>query len=204
MNRSILRQATKTVWNFTRQKDISVLLNRLKQHDEYTYHHSLRVAHYCLELAKRKGLPGWEQDILTRSALLHDIGKLRIPKAVLQKKDRLTHEEWELIRMHPRFSLEIAQKFVNDHLIDREVILYHHENLDGTGYPVGLNREDLSLAVRMIRVADSFDAMTTIRKYNQPKSFVQAFAELFEFVDIYYDRDSVQVLQQYIQEISRG
>lgn len=197
---AIFRHTKKTIWELSLKEPVTGLLKRLRQHDPYTYGHSIRVAHYCLELTQKMGLPEAEQDRIARSVLLHDIGKLRIGSEILCKKEKLNPHEWEQLKNHPQYSLEIAEESMETGSIDREVILYHHENLDGTGYPFGLTGRELSLAVRMIRVTDSFDAMTSVRSYNRQRAVGEVFGELHRLAGTHYDADLVQMFHQYMRE----
>lgn len=173
-------------------------MRRLKEHHPYTYYHSVRVAHYSLEVAKMIGLSKREQDVLLRSALLHDVGKLHIARELLDKEDKLNQKEFAHLRSHPQYGFEIVHELINRGLVDLEVILYHHENLDGTGYLFGLSGKDLSLSVRIVRVTDSFDAMTTVRGYNRPKTIGQAMDEMFGLSDVQFDLEVVGIFERYI------
>ncbi|GAX91179.1 HD-GYP domain-containing protein [Effusibacillus lacus] len=187
-----------SIMHFAINDPSAFILGRLKEHHSYTYFHSLRVAHYSLELAKMMGLYRLEQQVLVRSALLHDVGKLFVAREILDKKERLNEEELRILRLHPQFGFEIVQEMVNPGLVDLDVLLYHHENLDGTGYPFGLTGKFLSLPVRIVRLADSFDAMTTVRAYNQPKSLEQAMNELVRWSGEHFDLEVVKIFEQYI------
>ncbi|MFC4768036.1 HD-GYP domain-containing protein [Effusibacillus consociatus] len=186
--------------NFAIEDKSAFLMRRLKEHHPYTYVHSLRVAHYSFELAKMMGFSDPELDVLVRSALLHDVGKLKIPRKILDKKGKLDEKEWLNLRLHSQYGAEIVQEFSYSGLVDPEVILYHHENMDGTGYPFGLTGGALSLSVRIVRITDSFDAMTTMRAYNQLKSMDRAIDELFRWSDVHFDLEAVGIFERYIQE----
>jgi HD-GYP domain-containing protein (c-di-GMP phosphodiesterase class II) len=118
-----------------------------------------------------------EIDFVGKVALVHDVGKIGIPDAVLQKKGRLTDEEMHLIRLHPILGASILSRMPN---MERMVpiVLHHHERWDGLGYPTGLATVDIPIEARIIFVADAFDAMTTQRPYGQVLTTLEALSEL--------------------------
>ena len=132
--------------------------------DPYTNGHSKRVAVYTRRLAKEMGYTGEELDRIYYVALLHDCGKIGVPDNILRKPDRLTDEEFEIIKSHTVRGGEILSSFKSLKNVG-EGARYHHERYDGRGYPEGLAGEDIPLIARMICVADSFDAMNTNRVY---------------------------------------
>lgn len=132
--------------------------------DHYTASHSQNVSYYATELARVLNLNAEETEIVKEAGLLHDIGKIAIPEAVLQKPGRLTEEEFKIMKSHVEQSVEILH-----HLSGMEYILPavlgHHERYDGTGYPLGKKGEEIPLAARILTVVDSFDAMMSVRPY---------------------------------------
>jgi putative two-component system response regulator len=130
----------------------------------YTQGHADRVTHYCWALATHLAVPETEQEILRRGALLHDIGKISIPETILNKPGKLTSEEFELIKQHPSLGVEIVQPLqsVQDVL---PLVRWHHERLDGRGYPDGLSGNDIPFLVRVLSVCDVFDALCSARPY---------------------------------------
>lgn len=173
-------------------KSIGHLMKRLKSHHETTYWHSIRVAYFTLLLARSYPMSVKEQEILFCSTLLHDIGKLTIPVEVLDKTDKLTEEEWTIIQSHPTTGAELLEYIVRDEAIDFDVILYHHENIDGSGYPGGRGEMNLPLSVRIVRVVDSFDAMTSERAYKKQTSVADAVKELYRYGGQSFDLNVVQ------------
>jgi putative nucleotidyltransferase with HDIG domain len=158
---------------------VSSLASALDARDPYTAGHSLRVSEYACSIAQAMNVPEEEQELIRVGALLHDIGKIGISDAVLQKPGRLTPEEEALIRQHPvigRKILECVQGF--DAYLP--VVELHHENWDGRGYPRGLKGEETPRTARIVKVADAYDAMTSDRPYRRGMQHVEAVRVLKE------------------------
>ncbi|WP_312098373.1 HD-GYP domain-containing protein [Niallia sp.] len=177
-----------------------VLSNALDSRDSYTMHHSKNVAKYAMEIAEEMNLSPYLCEVIHIGGLLHDIGKIGIPEHVLTKPGKLNEAEYELIKTHTTKGYEIikhVKQYKNNGILD--IVLYHHERFDGTGYPKGLQGEEIPLVARIVAVADSFDAMSSQRVYrkklsleailleieaNKGKQFdpivVEAFLSLFE------------------------
>ena len=132
--------------------------------DRYTRGHSQRVAEYSLALAKRMGKSEEEQQTIYFAGLLHDVGKIRVPEAVINKPGKLTDEEFDQIRIHPVSGYHILRDISKDERIGYGA-KYHHERYDGTGYPNGLKGENIPEIARIIGVADAYDAMASNRSY---------------------------------------
>lgn len=146
------------------KQTIMAIAKTIDAKDEYTNGHSVRVANYSMEIAKRYGMKTQQQEDIYYCGLLHDIGKIGIPDEILNKTTRLTDEEFEIIKSHPTKGAEILKEVTTiPHLV--EGAKYHHEKFDGTGYNEGLIGKQIPLFARIIAVADTFDAMTTSRCY---------------------------------------
>ncbi|HEX4324429.1 MAG TPA: HD-GYP domain-containing protein [Gaiellaceae bacterium] len=145
--------------------------------DTYTAGHSRRVAASATVIARELGLSGAELMVVDQAALLHDIGKIGVPDAVLLKEGPLTAAEWVVMRSHPEEGARIIERLG---YLDEVVpgIRHHHERMDGRGYPGGLIEKEIPLAARIIHVADSLDAMTTKRLYRDARSFEEALEEI--------------------------
>jgi putative nucleotidyltransferase with HDIG domain len=145
--------------------------------DTYTAGHSRRVAASATVIARELGLSGAELDVVGQAALLHDIGKIGVPDAVLLKEGPLTAAEWVVMRSHPEEGARIIERLG---YLDAVVpgIRHHHERMDGRGYPDGLLGDEIPLAARIIHVADALDAMTTKRLYRDERSFEEALEEI--------------------------
>jgi putative nucleotidyltransferase with HDIG domain len=145
--------------------------------DPYTAGHTSRVAQYSVRIALALGLDEITRQEIEHGALLHDIGKIGVPDAVLTKPGPLDDNEWAAMRRHPMVAVSILEGVdLSTTVID--MVRSHHENLDGTGYPDHLIDEELSVPARIARVADAFDAMTSDRPYRAALSLSVARAEL--------------------------
>jgi len=157
-------------------KAFSVLLKALSIRDSYTEGHSKRVAVYSFLIGKAFGLP---QELLERvyiGAFLHDIGKIGIPDAILLKPTVLTPVERKLVQRHPILGFELLKDRKKELPRVLDIILKHHERLDGKGYPQGLSYKDIPLYVNIVSVSDVFDALTTERPYKKSLSLERALS----------------------------
>ena len=137
--------------------------------DNETGMHVIRMSHFAQQLALAAGCsPAWAEDLLN-AAPMHDVGKIGIPDAVLQKPGPLDAQEWATMRRHPEIGAEIIGEHPSGVLrLARSVALAHHEKWDGSGYPQGLAGEAIPLSARIVAIADVFDALTTRRPYKAP------------------------------------
>jgi HD-GYP domain-containing protein (c-di-GMP phosphodiesterase class II) len=143
---------------------MEALAHTIDAKDEYTKGHSVRVAQYARMLAKRMGLPDKECENVYNMGLLHDIGKIGVPKEIINSKKPLSKKEFDTIKIHPGLGYDILAEIKSrpDLCIGAR---WHHERYDGGGYPDGKSGEDIPLQARIIAVADSYDAMTSNRSY---------------------------------------
>ena len=156
---------------------VNALSVALDLKSEYTCNHSARVAELSVLLAKALHLPLEEQIRINLGAHLHDIGKVGIPDAILNKVGPLDDKEFALIKQHTLTGYKIIKKVRSFSEIS-DIILYHHERVDGLGYPEGLSGQEISLATKIFSIADSFDAMTSKRPYRQSLTTSEALKEL--------------------------
>ncbi|MFC1704304.1 HD-GYP domain-containing protein [Candidatus Omnitrophota bacterium] len=145
--------------------------------DYYTQGHSKRVTKYAVDIARELGLDKEEIDVIQRAGKLHDIGKIGISDGILLSKEKLTDEEYIIIKSHPLKSASILDplKFLDR---EKQIIRHHHERFDGAGYPDGLAGEKIPLGARIIALADSFDAMKSERPYKEPFTKEDIIAEV--------------------------
>lgn len=156
---------------------IKVLALALDARDHYTHGHSQQVTEYSIAIAREMGLTRVEVEIIHDAGILHDIGKIGIPDAILLKPGRLTENEYNQIKKHPEIGRNILQPV--DCLSDKIPLIYHHhERFDGRGYPEGLQGEEIPLGARILSVADAYQAMTSDRPYRNALTVETAVEEL--------------------------
>lgn len=163
-----------------------VLINVMEMGLNYTSSHSRQVAGYAALLAGELGMPEKEQQRIYLAGLLHDIGKVGIPTSILCKPSKLTAAEWEEIKKHPVYSYEILSAIPGMYSISI-MALHHHERYDGNGYPEGVRGEAIPLGARILAIADSYDAMTSVRVYRPRMSSREALEECRRFAGTQFD-----------------
>lgn len=170
-SREELRQLNDTV--------LRVLAKTIDAKDKYTRGHSVRVANYSRGIAERMGKTREEQEKIYKAALLHDVGKIRIPDGIINKPGKLTDEEYAYIKLHPVSGYHILKAFAKDQIIAIGA-KFHHERYDGRGYPNGLSGEDIPECARIIGVADTYDAMASNRSYRDalPQEVIRSELEV--------------------------
>ncbi len=169
------------------------LANALEAKDPYTRGHSERVGHWSRELAATLGLPGPEVESVGQAGLLHDIGKIGVPEAVLGRRGPLDTGEWVQMRQHPLIGAQIIAPF--EFLASgAQAIRHHHERWDGSGYPDGLAGEAIPLGARIVAVADVYDALTSTRPYRSAMSAAEAQEYLLAEADRTLDQQLVTAL----------
>ena len=145
----------------------------LQARDICTHSHCQRVIYYSLTLGRLMGLTENELITLERGVFLHDVGKIHMPDAVLQKPGKLSETDWVVMKQHPMIGFEMLRH--NELLVDAaEIVLAHHERYNGSGYPFGLRGDDIPLGGRLCAITDTFDALTSQRPYRTPISFAEA------------------------------
>jgi len=156
---------------------LGALLRTLDLRDQMTARHSAAVARYAQAIAKRAGYSSDEEELVHIAALLHDIGKFILPDRILKADTPLTDEDWMLIRRHPQQGARVVGS-LDGYGPVAEIILAHHERIDGTGYPRGLKGAEIPDLARIISVADTYDVMTARDSYRSPVSTFEAMKEL--------------------------
>ena len=137
---------------------------RASRKDPYTQNHCERLAAFAVELGGRIGVPADEITALRRAGIVHDIGKVAVPDAILLKPARLTPEEYKIMQEHPVVGERICAPLKSFHLV-LPIIRHHHEKMDGSGYPDGLKGTAIPLTARILQIVDVYDALTTERPY---------------------------------------
>ena len=178
---------------------INALAQTIDAKDRYTNGHSQRVAYYSKEIARRMGKSESEQNAVYIAGLLHDLGKIRIPEAVINKDTSLSEDEEEIIKIHPITGYHILRGLYTDKSIN-EGAKYHHERYDGKGYPSRLSGDEIPEIARIIGVADSYDAMASNRSYRMalPQEVVRA--EIEKGKNTQFDPDIADIMLQMIDE----
>ena len=156
---------------------VEAMADVVDRRDPYTFQHSQNVADHSVRIARTMRLPDREVELIRIAARVHDLGKIATPDEVLHKQGRLTEAEFELMKKHPETGAEILAKFP-EYRRGRELVLAHHERIDGLGYPRGLVGAAIALGARIIAVADSWDAMTSDRPYRKALDVQVALGEL--------------------------
>jgi putative nucleotidyltransferase with HDIG domain len=156
---------------------VLALVAAVEAKDVYTQNHSLHVAVFAEQIALAADLSAAQVELIRIAAILHDVGKIGIPDAILSKPGPLTPEELTVMRRHPSIGVTILQSLESVEAA-LPLILYHHENFDGSGYPEGLAGEEIPLGARVIRIADSLDAMTSPRVYKHALPLAVAIREI--------------------------
>lgn len=178
---------------------IRALASTIDAKDSYTSGHSQRVADYSLAIAERMGKSKEEQKIIYYAALLHDVGKIRVPEEIINKPSKLTEEEFNQIRIHPVSGYHILKDIHEDVRIAYGA-KYHHERFNGKGYPNGLEGENIPEIARIIGVADAYDAMASNRSYRNalPQSIVRS--EIEKGKGQQFDAEIADIMLQMIDE----
>jgi len=178
------------------------LVQALEAKDSYAKKHTESVMHYAVGIAQTMELGPKHVDLIRRAAMIHDIGNIGIPDAILSKPGDLTPHERKVIEQHPMIAVRILEKMS---FLEREVavVRYHHEKWNGQGYPDGLARTAIPLGSRVIAVADTFDALTAARAYHHERPIAEALRILEDSAGYDLDPDVVTALVTWFENISR-
>ncbi len=168
--------------------------------DPYTAGHSQRVSDMALKVCQLIGASEERMEQIHIAAHLHDIGKIGVPDAVLNKTERLTDEEWEYIKKHPQIGAEILGK---SHRLSElsDIVLMHHERYDGKGYPLGKKGVEIPVGARIIAICDSIDAMTSNRCYRKAHDFDFCYEEIKKNLGTMYDPHIGQYVLDHWEEV---
>jgi putative nucleotidyltransferase with HDIG domain len=170
---------------------LHTLASAIGLRDQSTYAHVSRVNAYAQVMAKELGWPESRLETLEYGAILHDIGKLDVPKQILIKKEPLSAEEWKEMRRHPEYGASMIKKI--DYLAPAlPIVLYHHEAWDGSGYPEGLKGDEIPEEARLLAVVNSFDIMTSDQPYRPALAANDAFDEIMRNSGSQFDPNMVE------------
>ena len=178
---------------------IEMLVSMIEQRDAYTAGHTQRVADYCEMIGKELNISTHKIDLLIHASKLHDIGKISIPDSLLLKPGRLNQNEFHLIKQHLNVGYEILSK-IDYYKQIAEIMRYHHEKYDGSGYPEGKKGDEISIESHIMVVADALDAMTSNRIYQKRKSLKEAIEEIKFYSGKWYHPKVVESLLKLYDE----
>ena len=178
---------------------IMALSHTVDAKDRYTSGHSYRVANYAREIARRMGKNEAEQEVVYTAGLLHDLGKIRVPDELINKADKLTEAEFELITIHTVSGYQILKDIYKDKMV-AYAAKYHHERYDGNGYPNGLSAKNIPEIARIICVADSYDAMASNRSYRHALPQPEIREQIVDGKGSQFDPVIADVMLQMIDE----
>ncbi len=178
---------------------LSALLRTLDLRDQMTARHSAAVARYSRAIAQKAGFSKRQEELVHIAALLHDIGKFILPDRILKANVPLTDEDWMLIRRHPQQGARVVSS-LDGYGPVAEIILAHHERIDGKGYPRGLEGDDIPELARIISVADTYDVMTARDSYRTPTSSYEAIQELRRVAGKQLDARFVEVFVELLED----
>lgn len=179
-------------------KILRVMAKLLEERDQYTEHHSENVAAIACSIAKKLGFSDEQLSKLEMAGFLHDFGKIGIKDSILQKPGRLTVEEYEVIKRHPTIAQVILEPVQGlEDIIPW--IKYHHEKWDGSGYPDGIEGENIPLPARILAVADAFDSMNSRRTYHEPYEEAKIMSELVDNRGTQFDPDVIDVFVEILK-----
>lgn len=184
--------------------EILTILTDAYLFDEYLYQHSFQVTLYSIAIAKELGYSAEDLRLIAIGALLHDIGKLMVPKEILTKPDRLSCEEFETMKQHTRYGFDLLRNLHSISLIVAHCAFQHHERIDGSGYPRGLVDFEIHPFAKIIGVADVFDAVTTSRVYREKMLPSQGLAILEAGAGTIYDARIVDALKRSVVHYPKG
>ena len=179
--KSILNNANAMLW-----------LTKIKHQDSYTTEHSLRVGILSIAFGRFMGMKAFQLEMLGLCGMLHDVGKVRIPPEILNKPGRLTDEEYEVMKLHAEKGKEVLQEMGGVDQLILDTANYHHERVDGKGYPESINAEFLHQYIRMVSVVDVYDAITSSRPYKEGAPAFDALKILFAERGKHFDTELVE------------
>ena len=187
-----------------RTPDVQVSLNDIASNDEYTYTHSVSTMVYALMIGRKLNYSEQKMTILGMGTLLHDIGKMLIDREVMFKEGELTNQEYQYVKMHALYGYQAMRRITSVPEQVRQIAYMHHERLDGSGYPQGLMGSDLNEYVRIVSIADVYDALTTDRCYRKRWPANKAMDFLMERSEKEFDPELVGLFTQQLAVYPNG
>lgn len=185
-------------------KHVISLLSDVYTYDDYIYTHSLNVTIYSIALATELNYNAKQLEQIGFGAILHDVGKMLVPKEILLKKDKLTDEEFDLIKKHSEAGFEVLRKAANIPLVAAHCAYQHHERLNGSGYPRGIKGDAIHPYAKIIGIADVFDAVTSDRVYRGAMLPHEALEILYAGSGTLFDKDMVEAFRKSVAVYPNG
>ena len=196
--------AEKIVEAILSRGDVNLDLKDLRTYDDYTFAHSVNVAVYSCVMGMALDMDEYDLKNLVMAALFHDLGKMSIPLEILNKPGRLSPEEFQVMKSHATLSYELLRERWDIPAVIKEAVLSHHENVDGSGYPRGIEGHEQSLYSKILRVADVYDALISKRPYKNPYSPYEAVEYMMGACGIMFDKRVVDALLYYVPLYPKG
>jgi len=175
----------------TKPEIINHLLNLISQHDIGTARHSYKVANMAVAFAIKLNLPLQIIEDTSTAALLHDIGKIKIPKNILNKPGKLTENEFQIIKKHSQYGFDIL-KNTNQLTHIAKAVLCHHEKINGTGYPTGKAGQEIPLIAQILSIIDVYEAITSDRSYRKAMTRKEAFQVMYDGMETHFNSTLVK------------
>ena len=196
--RSLLKLKARTDELERAESVLFALARSIEGKDPYTQGHCERLSEYASRLGERLGISEEQITALRRAGIVHDIGKVAVPDAILLKPAKLTEEEWKIMREHPVVGEQICAPLKSFRLV-LPIIRHHHEKLDGSGYPDGLRGEEIPLTARVLQIVDVYDALTTARPYKRALPVSEALETMEgEVVKGWWDRNIFAEFKKFV------
>lgn len=201
--RSLLKLKSRTDELERAESVLFSLARSIESKDPYTHGHCERLADYSVSLGQQAGLSEDQIVALRRAGVVHDIGKVAVPDAILLKPGRLTEEDWAVVRQHPVIGERICAPLKSFRSV-LPIIRHHHEKCDGSGYPDGLRGDEIPIGARILQIVDVFDALTTQRPYKKALTTADAFRIMQEEVSKgWWDSNIFRVFEQLVRNDNR-
>lgn len=179
-------------------KELVELSKLVEEKDSYTHSHTQSVKDYALKIGNNLRLSKEKIENIAFAAILHDIGKIDIPDEIIKKPGKLTDEEFDIIKQHPIIGAEIVKKTYYENL--SEIILQHHERINGTGYPYGLKGDEIIIEAQVVAMADTFHAMASDRPYRKAMDIKDIVEEIRGLSGVHFDKKLVDALIEILEE----
>ncbi|WP_246021892.1 HD-GYP domain-containing protein [Paenibacillus zeisoli] len=198
LGKSFLKVVESILSDLSSREDVMIMMMNINSTDHYLYRHSLNVCVYTLLLGKVHGYNNDALSVLGLGALLHDIGKTKIPSSILMKPDQLTDYEFDQMKLHTEIGFKLLKDEPGVPLVAAHCALQHHERINGSGYPRGIRENEIHEYARWIAIADSYDAMTTHRIYRSALLPHQATEMLYAGCGTLYEKEKLEVFRDHV------